>query len=79
MSGKLKLLIGIGVGYVLGTRAGRERYEQMKAKAQTVWQDPRTQEKVHQARDVASEKAGEAAQSLKDTAQEAMHRSSSEA
>ncbi|MCA1982271.1 YtxH domain-containing protein [Nocardioides nematodiphilus] len=78
MSGKLNLLIGIGVGYVLGTRAGRERYEQLKAKAQTVWQDPRTQEKVHQARDVAAEKAGEAAQSLKETAQEKIRHSGSE-
>ena len=77
MSGKLKLLVGIGVGYVLGTRAGRERYEQLKAKAQTVWQDPRTQEKVHQARDVAAEKAGEAAQSLKETAQEKIRHSGS--
>ena len=25
----LKFLVGIGVGYVLGTRAGRERYEQL--------------------------------------------------
>lgn len=25
----LKFLLGIGVGYVLGTRAGHERYEQL--------------------------------------------------
>lgn len=25
------LLIGLGVGYYLGTRAGRERYEQIRA------------------------------------------------
>ena len=25
------LIIGLGVGYVLGSRAGRERYDQMKA------------------------------------------------
>ena len=67
MSGKVKLLVGIGIGYVLGTRAGRERYGQMKAKAQAAWQDPRTQEKVHQA-----------AQTVKETAQETMHRSGSE-
>lgn len=59
MAGKLKLLIGIGIGYVLGTRAGRERYEQMKAKAQAAWQDPRTQEKVHQATDTIKETAQE--------------------
>ena len=30
---KLMLLVAGGVGYVLGSRAGRERYEQMKASA----------------------------------------------
>jgi hypothetical protein len=39
----------------------------MKAKAQQVWQDPRTQEKVHQARDVAGEKVGEAAHLVQDS------------
>ena len=29
MRGKVGLVIGLGVGYVLGTRAGRERYEQI--------------------------------------------------
>lgn len=67
MSGKLKLLAGVGIGYVLGTRAGRERYEQMVGKAQALWSDPRTQEKVHQARDVAADKAAQAAHGLQDT------------
>ncbi len=30
MKGKIGLVVGLGVGYVLGTRAGRERYEQIK-------------------------------------------------
>ena len=25
-----RILLGVGVGYVLGSRAGRERYEQIK-------------------------------------------------
>jgi hypothetical protein len=41
MRGKVGLVLGLGVGYVLGTRAGRERYEQIKAQAQKVWElDP---------------------------------------
>jgi hypothetical protein len=67
MSGKIKLMIGVGVGYVLGTRAGRERYDQMVAKAQSLWRDPKTQEKVHQARDMAQEKVGQAAHTVQDT------------
>lgn len=33
--------IGIAVGYVLGTRDGRERYDAMKAKVVGLWEDPR--------------------------------------
>jgi hypothetical protein len=31
MGFKTGLLVGFGVGYVLGTKAGRERYEELKA------------------------------------------------
>ena len=54
---KLMLLIAGGVGYVLGTKAGRERYEQIKRTATRVKEDPRVQEKAHQAADLAKEKA----------------------
>ena len=54
---KLTLLIAGGIGYVLGTRAGRERYEQIKKAATRVKDDPRVQEKAHQATDLAKEKA----------------------
>lgn len=37
----IMLALGLAAGYVLGTRAGRERYEWMKAKATGVWEDPR--------------------------------------
>ena len=54
---KLTLLIAGGIGYVLGTRAGRERYEQIKRTATRVKDDPRVQEKAAQAADLAKEKA----------------------
>lgn len=54
---KLLLLAAAGVGYVLGSRAGRERYEQIKRAATRVKDDPRVQEKAHQAADFAAEKA----------------------
>jgi hypothetical protein len=57
MKGKITLLVGGAVGYVLGTRAGRERYEQIKSQAQSLWNDPRVQEKAAQAQDLAKEKA----------------------
>jgi len=35
------LAFGVAVGYVLGAREGRERYDLMKAKATQLWEDPR--------------------------------------
>lgn len=54
---KLLVLIAGGVGYVLGTKAGRERYEQIRGMAARVKDDPRVQEKAGQAADLAKEKA----------------------
>jgi SLT domain-containing protein len=57
MRGKISLLAGGAIGYVLGTRAGRERYEQIVAQAQNFWNNPKVQEKASQAQDLAKEKA----------------------
>lgn len=46
MRGKVGLVIGLAAGYVLGTRAGRERYEQIKAQAKKVWNLDPVQEQV---------------------------------
>jgi hypothetical protein len=63
---KLMLLVAGGVGYVLGTRAGRERYEQIKKTAMRVKDDPRVQEKAHQAADVVKETAQQKGPVVKD-------------
>ncbi|WP_282824846.1 hypothetical protein [Gulosibacter sediminis] len=34
---KIALIAGIATGYVLGTRAGRERYEQISERADALW------------------------------------------
>lgn len=46
MKGKVLLVVGLGVGYVLGARAGRERYDQLAAAAGKVWDSPRVQQQV---------------------------------
>jgi hypothetical protein len=38
-----RLLIGVAIGYVLGSRAGRERYEQIKRWAAAVVDHPAVQ------------------------------------
>jgi phosphoribosylformylglycinamidine (FGAM) synthase-like enzyme len=54
---KLMLLAAAGVGYVLGTKAGRERYEQIRSTFTKVKDDPRVQEKAQQAASFAADKA----------------------
>jgi SLT domain-containing protein len=66
MAGRLSFLVGLGTGYVLGARSGRERYDQIAAKARRVWRDPRVQEKAGQAQQVVQEKAGQAGQVVKE-------------
>jgi hypothetical protein len=57
MKAKITLLVGGAVGYVLGSRAGRQRYEQIKSQARSVWHSPTVQEKAAQAQDFAKAKA----------------------
>ena len=40
---KLSFLVGFGAGYVLGARAGRERYEQIRRAWEHAKDDPRLQ------------------------------------
>jgi hypothetical protein len=54
---KLFLLAAAGAGYVLGTRAGRERYDQIMGTVNKVKNDPRVQEKAQQAVDTARQQA----------------------
>ncbi len=57
--GKLGVIAGVAVGYVLGARAGRDRYEQIEAKVRGVWRDPRVQKAKDQAGDLAQEKGAQ--------------------
>ena len=69
MIGKIALLAGAGIGYVLGARAGRERYEHLKQSAtrtaDKVRHDPRVQETAAHATEVAKERATSAAEAAR--------------
>lgn len=54
---KLMLLTAGGIGYVLGARAGRERYDQIASLAGKVKNDPRVQDAAQQAADTAKAQA----------------------
>ena len=57
MKKRVLILVAGGIGYVLGTKAGRERYEQMRNTVNKVKDDPRVQEQVQHATELAKEKA----------------------
>jgi hypothetical protein len=54
---KLTLLSAFAGGYVLGAKAGRERYEQIVDTANQVKADPRVQQATAKAQDLASDAA----------------------
>jgi len=66
MKGKILLLTGLAVGYVLGTRAGRERYNEIKSVANKLWSDPRVQRPVKQAEEFVKDKAPDVAEFVSD-------------
>ena len=68
MKGKILFLAGLGVGYVLGTRAGRERYEQIKAAASSLWNAPVVQRQVDTVQDFVKDKAPEVVEFVADGA-----------
>ena len=74
MRGKVVLLVGIGIGYVLGARAGRERYEEIKRAARRFWNDPRVSHQVHNVEQFAKDKAPEVVDFIGETAKKVIHR-----
>jgi len=65
---KLVALTSFAAGYVLGAKAGRERYEQIRRLALRVKDDPRVQEAAHGAADKAREQAPIVGHKLADAA-----------
>lgn len=61
---KAVFIVGLAVGYVLGARAGRKRYDQIASAAQSVWRSKPVQQqvgKVEEGAKVLAAKAGDAA------------------
>lgn len=62
MVGKMTFLAGAAAGYVLGTKAGREQYDKIKAAAKQVNENP----KVHQVVETVAHKGTEILGEAKD-------------
>ena len=52
MRGKIGIVVGLAAGYVLGSRAGRERYDQIKSNLLKVWNTDPVQKQVSKAKDL---------------------------
>ncbi len=74
MLGRLGLAIGAAVGYVLGTRDGRERYDQMVAAAKQLGERPEVKRIVEQAPGAIDAKVGQVAEKAADKLGEARER-----
>ena len=57
---RLTFIAGLALGYVLGTRAGRERYEQLKKSAREFAQNPAVRNAAESAAQTSREVAGKA-------------------
>ncbi len=74
MRGRLIFIAGVGVGYVLGARAGRERFDQMVAATRKFWESPTVQEAAGVVQAQAGRLYGEGKHMVADQAHKLRHR-----
>jgi hypothetical protein len=79
MKGKLVFATGLAVGYVFGTRAGRRRYEQIKANAQKLWSSQTVQKGVDQVQSFVDEHSPDVPAVLADGAKKVIDKVASSA
>lgn len=60
MKARMMFMAGAAIGYVMGTKAGRERYEQIKRLSQQVSENPNVQDAAGKLRAKGEEFAGAA-------------------
>jgi hypothetical protein len=70
-TGKLGMLVGAAIGYVLGAKAGRERYEQMTASARQVLDHPQVKRVIDSAPGNLGARVEQVANKAADKVQEA--------
>ncbi|WP_166982760.1 hypothetical protein [Paramicrobacterium fandaimingii] len=64
MKGKVLFVAGLATGYVLGTRAGRKRYEQIKSGWEAIWNTEPVQKQVAKVEGFAKARISEVPQVL---------------
>jgi hypothetical protein len=69
---KLTLLVGVGIGYELGTRAGRERYEQIRGSVKKLASNPTVQSAAGKAQETVTSQTSAAASAVADKVSDKM-------
>lgn len=72
MASKIPFILGLGAGYVLGTRAGRAQYERIKAAATRIVEKPFVRDKVDSASTKASNFVRQQGEAVTDKVAEAV-------
>lgn len=70
MKSKIAFVAGAGIGYVFGTRAGRQQFEKFKGRALEVWNSDSVQNTVSDLQDKATEVAKSQGSALKEKVEE---------
>lgn len=71
---KATFLVGMATGYVLGAKAGRERYEQIRATAREFVNDPRVRRAADETRACAEQVMETTARAAAETARQAVEK-----
>lgn len=61
---KISTAVAFGTGYVLGARAGRQRYDELRERAQEVWTDPKLQQQAKKMQEQAKHVPGQVKEHL---------------
>ena len=61
---KITMAVAFGAGYVLGARAGRQRYEELRDRAQEFWSNPKVQKQAQKVQEQAKQVPGQAKEHL---------------
>ncbi|GEK80039.1 hypothetical protein [Agrococcus baldri] len=72
MRGRILFVVGLGAGYVLGAKAGRQRYEQIASAADKVWNSPTVAKQRHEVQHFVETQAPKLVEQATDAAGDAI-------
>ncbi|WP_066517251.1 hypothetical protein [Curtobacterium ammoniigenes] len=77
MRGRLIFVAGAALGYVLGARAGRARYEQIKSVSGRFWNSSGVQKQVHGLEDFIADRTPDVAELIGEATKKAVRKATS--